>query len=701
MQDLSSTLIGKTIGSYRIVRLLGEGGMGVVFLGEHETLKRKVAIKLLRPELAQNAEVVRRFFNEALAANQIQHPGIVDIYDYVQSETGAYLVMEFLEGESLAEHIERSGKLPLERVALLIRRIAAPLSAAHEAGIVHRDLKPDNIFILPDPDHPDDIRVKLLDFGIAKLKVEQLGMHTATGMVLGTPFYMSPEQCHGARAVDYRTDIYALGVLTYQLLSGSLPFFASGFGELVLKLQTEQPPPLDIAALGIPSSVEALVLRAMARDPSDRFSSALEMANALILASGVSLPGMTQPPAGSQQSANLAKGAGASTLPRTVMSSPGLVIPPVETIGEILSSGSPTAPAAISAPTPGASTLAPVTSPPSPVASTPSPVALPALASENRGGSNRSRWPRVLLNGFSVTALLVTLVGVIVVLRDSREGGEEIDEKAHGGGVAVTKTPASLPAVLSTPTHPSSSRPAPTSPDDAPMARVPAGPFRFGVKKRERVLAAFEIDRHEVTVAQYARCVRAGGCDGRKLSGVELPGQVPFRKSDRCNAGHADRASHPQNCVTWHQAAQYCQWAKKRLPTEAEWEKAARGTDGRPWPWGVAPIDCAHAVFKDKAKGEGCGAHGSSAVGSRAPAGDSPYGVRDLVGNVAEWVADDDAARGPKTANKSIPAGSTAIRRRGVRGGSFTNASDELSATSRMALPPTYRLEDVGFRCAR
>ncbi len=704
LQEHGTALIGRQLGSYRVTRMLGEGGMGYVLLGEHVSLKRKAAIKLLRPELARRAEVVQRFFNEALAANQIKHPGIVDIYDYAQSDAGAYLVMEYLEGETLADVIDREGQLPLEGVVLLISRIASPLTAAHGEQIIHRDLKPDNIFVLPDPDHPGDVRVKLLDFGIAKLREgDQPSMRTATGVVLGTPFYMSPEQCHGAREVDHRSDIYALGVIAYQLITGALPIVASGLGELLLKHQIEAPRPLDAKALGIPEAVEAQLLRAMAKDPEARFATPTEFAQALTLAANVRTPMITLPPQPVHQAAQLMQGETAVKLPRTVLSSAEMLVPvsPQTLAPEVAESAAGAAPAGLDA----ATGAAPAPSTERDGAAPPSPRQIPSGATGPHPWQSRSRGSRIAMLAVLGGLLTIVVVTAVIVIAGSKDKGES----AGSGSAEVGSSKGrAAPQKDATPLR-AADRPAKkkASPDDAPMAPIPAGPFRYGQAKREIVLSAFEIDRHEVTVAQYKRCVAAGGCDGRKVDGVELPGQVAFRKSGRCNAGHADRASHPQNCVTWQQATQYCSWAQKRLPTEAEWEKAARGTDGRELPWqqrtqgGDATLDCSRAVFRDTKKGEGCGAKGSAAVGSRSPAGDSPYGVRDLVGNVAEWVADYYDATARDLATTQDPKGPQTGKRRTVRGGSFANSKGELSAVSRIGLPSGYRLEDVGFRCAR
>ena len=663
-------MIGQKLGSYRVVSLLGEGGMGMVYLGEHESLGRKAAIKVLRPELAQREEVVQRFFNEALAANQIKHPGIVDIYDFARAELGAYLVMEFLDGEPLSDLLARDGALPLPTTVLLTRRIASPLTAAHRVGIVHRDLKPDNIFVLPDPDHPGDVRLKLLDFGIAKLKeqgVGQPGVQTQTGLVLGTPFYMSPEQCHGARAVDHRSDIYALGVIAYQLLTGQLPFMATGFGELVLKQQTEQPPPIDCAALGVPPAVESQILRAMAKDPAARFDSAEDFASALALAAGLVDASATLPPL--HEAAQLASVPTATSLPHTVLSSPGQVLPMAPT----------------ELPTP-----APVAAPASATAHPPTLHNTPAPSS---GAPVRSHLPLLVV----FVALLLASGGGLLVWtltrgpRDADRGSGAGSSAAAGSGATAGSSAASPDSATNAAVQPASARA--RSLDDVPEALVPAGPFRYGAAAREVTLPAFRIDRHEVTVAQYRRCVQAGVCDARKLDGTELPGQVPFQKSARCNWSKEGSGAHPINCLTWVQARQYCAWAGKRLPSEQEWEKSARGTDGRRTPWKEGPTDCKHAVVKRGAE-EGCGRGASWAVGSRSPAGDSPYGVQDLLGNVAEWVED---------VYRPAGAGSAAVgaERRSVRGGSFTSAAADVSALTRIGLPPAYRLEDVGFRCAR
>lgn len=252
--------------------------MGSVFEGLHELIERKVAIKVLHPEFASQPEFTARFFNEARAVNRVGHPGLVQISDFGQlPDSTAYIVMEFLNGESLAKRLlDREGPLSLERALNLGSQLADALSAAHEKGIIHRDLKPDNVMIVPDTKAPGGERTKLLDFGIAKLVDEGLlekgpGLvKTSTNSIMGTPYYMSPEQCRGAGKVDGRTDVYSLGVMMYEMLSGVRPITGDGQGDIIVKHITEEPTPLRTRVPELPAAVAALVHRMMAKDREKR-----------------------------------------------------------------------------------------------------------------------------------------------------------------------------------------------------------------------------------------------------------------------------------------------------------------------------------------------------------------------------------------------------------------------------------------------
>ena len=267
---------GVRFGNYEIVSQLGAGGMGTVYVARHSLLGRTVAVKVLRPELSQNREIVTRFFNEARAATSIRHPGIIEVFDFGHDETNcAYIIMELLQGENLGQRLHHVGRVSLSQAITIVRQIAGALQAAHAQHILHRDLKPDNVFLVPDPEIPSGERIKLLDFGIAKLLADpstQGRSHTETGAVMGTPTYMSPEQCRGSRSttLDERSDLYALGCIFYELLSGRPPFLSDGVGDLLAHHMYFPPPPLRALLPDLPPSVESLVLRLLAKDPQER-----------------------------------------------------------------------------------------------------------------------------------------------------------------------------------------------------------------------------------------------------------------------------------------------------------------------------------------------------------------------------------------------------------------------------------------------
>ena len=257
---------------YRIVRKLGEGGMGAVYEGEHILIKRRVAIKCLHGQFATNPEIVARFHREALAATSIGHQNIIEVTDMGRFPDGSvFMVLEFLEGRDWAKDIDEQGPQPLGKVVKITTQICDALTAAHAKGIVHRDLKPENIFLIARGNEPDF--VKVLDFGISKFKDSGPGKSmTQTGTTLGTPYYMAPEQAQGKKDIDHRADIYSLGVMTFQALTGQYPFDDESYPMLVLKICTEPPPPLRLYRPDLPKELEDLVTRMLAKDPGQRFA---------------------------------------------------------------------------------------------------------------------------------------------------------------------------------------------------------------------------------------------------------------------------------------------------------------------------------------------------------------------------------------------------------------------------------------------
>lgn len=265
-------IVGSQIGQYRVGRPIGAGGIGSVFEATHQQIGRRVAIKVLRAEHARNPETVTRLFNEARAVNRVEHPGLVQIFDCDYLPDGrAYLVMEFLQGETLTQRIAASGgRFGIATAVRIAYQLASILSATHSANIVHRDLKPGNIMLVRDPDMQAGERVKLLDFGIAKLAPEAgTDGLTRPGMVFGTPTYMSPEQCKGAGDVDGRSDVYSLAVILYQMLAGKPPFPGEGVGVVAMHL-CEDPPPIEGLVPGIDPGIASLLGSMLAKKREDR-----------------------------------------------------------------------------------------------------------------------------------------------------------------------------------------------------------------------------------------------------------------------------------------------------------------------------------------------------------------------------------------------------------------------------------------------
>jgi len=268
---------------YRIVRLLGEGSMGAVYEGENVPIRRRVAIKVLHAGVTQHKDTVQRFEREAQAAGRIGSEHIVEVLDLGELPDGSrYLVMELLEGMTLADRIRERGRLTPEEAGPIAHELLGGLAAAHDKGIIHRDLKPANVFLVQARGGQPDF-VKILDFGVSKFSVlnaEEASM-TRTGAVLGTPFYMSPEQAKGERAIDPRSDLYAVGVILYECVTGQVPFHAETFNELLFKIVLESPPPAESFVPDLDPSFAAILRKSMDREPVARFQTALEFQQAI------------------------------------------------------------------------------------------------------------------------------------------------------------------------------------------------------------------------------------------------------------------------------------------------------------------------------------------------------------------------------------------------------------------------------------
>lgn len=340
-------------GKYRIVRLIGEGGMGSVYEGENTLIHRRVAIKVLHAGLAESGEAVMRFEREAQAAGRIGSEHIVEVLDLgLLPNKDRYMVMEFMDGDNLRDRIAARGRMSPTELYPVACQILEALAAAHGAGIIHRDLKPDNVFLLKSRGGRTDF-IKLLDFGISKFS--QLGgdsgmSMTRTGSVMGTPYYMAPEQAKGARDIDHRVDLYAVGVILYEALTGQVPFNADTFNELLFKIVLEQPPPIEQVVPDIDPNFANIVRTGMARDRAERYATAQQFREALdAWASGqpVTAPaGAVLTPAGGAQALTtpagaMTAGAGRAPSPATIARNAASQGPQTPTPGAWSQTGAP------------------------------------------------------------------------------------------------------------------------------------------------------------------------------------------------------------------------------------------------------------------------------------------------------------------------------------------------------------------------
>jgi serine/threonine-protein kinase len=485
-------LLGANVGNYQVQRKLGEGGMGAVYLAVHPKIGKRVALKVLHPEFSSNEDVISRFFNEAKAVNDIQHPNIVDIIDYGTMQAPGlghqvvYFIMEFLGGDSLAKIIHDQAPLAPERAQAVALQIADALSASHRHGIVHRDLKPDNVMIAPRRDGRDF--VKVLDFGIAKLTGDTQGSRrTRTGIVMGTPAYMSPEQCEGRGLIDHRTDIYALGILLYEMLSGRVPFQGEGYGEVLVQHMTQVPQKPSTIRGVLNPHLEAVCMKALEKRPDNRFSNMDDFMQAL--ADPVSY---VEGHGGLERF--LSYGAGASPTPYPVAPGSGPYMLPQGQVG--------------TPPTPPPGYVGAVSQSAAPYTPSPVPGSLDRIPT-NRG--------RMIIVGLGAIAL-----GVAVFVGYKVLSGKSDDKKPVAGATTgpTTQQPVSSGGTTDTPsTDPAGGGAAPTSTKvKVDVASNPAGAEVFvSDVSMGKTPTSFELDRGDKPVDLV---LKAEGYQDRKESVV-------------------------------------------------------------------------------------------------------------------------------------------------------------------------------------
>ncbi len=626
-------LIGRTIeGRYHVEGLIGLGGMGSVYRVTRVLIGDEVAMKILHTERVMDPHAAERFRREAQAAAKLKHPNAVSIYDFgVTSDGLQFLVMELLEGQSLRQIIKQQGPLAPEVVAEITTQVCAALAEAHRQHIVHRDIKPDNIII-----HPTSmgLRVKVLDFGIAKLRDDMATHLTKTGNIMGTPHYMSPEQCLGEE-IDSRSDIYSMGIVLYEMLCGRVPFNSPISTAVVIQHVNQPPPPLRSINSSISPQVEAVVLQALQKQPEARPADAGLLARQLSAAVHSTSAATPQDPPRAQGSGSLQ--------------------PATPITQEVTQSR-------VDTPTPN---LAPATVHlPRAHASGPT----PAVRSTAPSGSLVVAKPnRKLLFAVGAAVVGFLLMGIIVgLIAWSLWPGKKTDTPRGGdSGGRVSK---------------------PTPP--AGMAYVPDGKFTMGNNAGNALeqpahvvtIKGFFVDIYEVTREDYQKFIDA---TGRQAPAEWLNGHYPH-----------GTGKWPVTGVSWDDAVAYAKHVGKRLPTEEEWEFAARGTDGRRYPWGNSwKREAANAATTAHHHVEDVGEHDQGA---------SPSGAFDMSGNAAEWTATDLAAYPGGQLPDRLPDGTEVKRGKVIRGGDFHSNAEQAATTYRRGLPAQgEKYDSIGFRCVK
>jgi len=642
----------QALGKYKIVEEIGRGGFAAVYKAIDSTLNRTVALKVLAEPPPGDPTFLERFWREARTAANLKHPNIVAIYEVAEVEGKYCLAMEFLPGRTLAQIMQKEGTLSPRWVAEITQQLASALDYAHARGFVHRDIKPSNVIV------DDQGHVTLTDFGT--VKPAEGARLTAPWMSLGTPEYMSPEQVSGL-VVKPASDIYSLGIVCYEMLAGRVPF--SGTTPRVLHAHVyDPPPPLTELVPQIPEAVAEVIHYTIAKKPERRFASAGEMAQALTAAVEAAGESLLETAAAKKAKDKTTISISKEPTPRPHTDFPRRVVD-VETreeaIRRAMAAEREKTPTFVETPTP-------------------------------RPGVRKGfpRWMAVVGGILFVAGLL----GIGVAYRSRI--------------MPVKPTPPVVPAILPT-QEPVAEATTVWEPDSSVMVHVLAGDFFMGSRDSDVsadgdekpmhsvYLDEFWIDKDEVTSEQFARFLNEEGNqeeDGVSWVDVEDEGsKIVYEGGQyRSRNGYED---HPVTSVSWYGAQAYCRWAGKRLPTEAEWEKAARGTDGRIWPWG-------NDWDEDKMNSSDTGPGHTTAVGSY-PNGASPYGCMDMAGNAWEWVADRYQRDYYQTAPNRNPKGPTNQGiSRVVRGGSWALLQGLCRCAGRFEFLPWVRKDDLGFRCA-
>ncbi len=659
---------GQRVGRhYRVEGVIGQGGMGQVVRATHELTGQVVAIKTLSPHLAADPGLRERFLQEARALAGLDHANIMTLHTFLEDEGKLFLVMQYIDGQDVDAMFRRCGGLSPRASIPIFQGALRGLGYAHRQGIIHRDLKPANIMVTRDG------RVKLTDFGIALIRG---GLRlTVTGAQVGTVFYMAPEQIQGDVAKP-RSDIYAMGVSLFEVLAGRLPF--EGDDYTVRKGHVEDPIP-DIRQFRpeVPEFVVTALQRSLAKRADQRFQTAEEFCDALG-EWGEVLPLVECPLCGSKHP--VGEGVSCSSCGKDELCSFHIIeeyhmCRPCVQLDSRASSLQEQ---------PG---VAPV-SHHSKVHSKIQSKVQQATQPPAQRSTNNVMIERVTPTHSDVAAPGQKLSGVNTPADFSPQVASSAPISGFGGP-AQTPNPASV-SIMPARAHTSSGQTLPphiTTSDRTEMVLIPEGYFILGAHDEPNAnppkrcyMRAYYIDRNPVTNANYERFVKETNHPAPK-HWLE-----PNEHSERYFS--PEFTLHPVVNVTYDDALAYARWVGKRLPSEAEWEKAARGTDSRLYPWGGDWVD-GMAHF---------GAPTTCPVVSHAK-GQSPYGVYDMLGNVWEWVADWYSAESYKQMQETAPTGPPQGKYRVIRGGGHTDPLRTVRVTTRNFRPPHLPGVAVGFRC--
>jgi serine/threonine-protein kinase len=659
-------MIGKILGGrFEILEFLGQGGMATVYKGLDKRLNREVAVKVILPGQQHSEMFLKRFEREARSAAGLSHPHIIKVIDYYTEDSLPYLVMDYVSGGCLKDRLGIA--TPWKDAVEQLLPVAQALDVAHKQNIVHRDIKPANILI------SETGELVLSDFGIAKtLNAEDLTKLTATGASIGTPAYMSPEQGKGETA-DHRSDIYSFGIVLYEMVTGKPPFEGDTPVSVMIKhIYDDLPRPRDVVR-DLPPQVEDVICKALEKDPKDRFQSMGDFAAALhnLIRMGYA----DQTGGFSEEASTLAVLKTKNCLPVWARRIPIIIFAGLLLAGGIY----------------GGSRLIQGWINPKP--STETAVALSDSAAPGLQKPTNTLEPTLTNTVLSPTSTLIP-------------------------------SPTYTALASTTPIPTATTLPSPTltlgvgsillsEKDGMLLIYVPAGDFLMGSTDMDELadddekpqhsvaLDAFWIDQTEVTNAMFSKFVDDSDfiTEAEKKGWSQVYVDDQWKRVDGADWRHpagpdssvVGYENHPVVHVSWADAQAYCKWAGRRLPTEAEWEKAARGTDGLIFPWGDR-INCNLAQYVK------CGGQ-ALPVGSR-PAGASPYGAFDMSGNVWEWVSDwysETYYVGVRMVN---PQGPTSGELRVQRGGSWRLNEKYTRSANRTSIAPDETWQSDGFRCA-